>query len=145
MKPIRILIAMIPPSMALDIIEHGATSPWCGNETAMIQAPKAQNPPTVPSKPIGETSCISGQAYNYSFMSTDTDGDWIMYLVTFGEGNGNQTGYYPPGQVVTVSHVWNVPPVGKTNSRQVKAIAYDSRGAMSIGPYSEPLTVTVRG
>ena len=140
-------------AMATD--EHGLSSAWCSSETIVILAPKPQNPPSVPSKPVctiplnstsGKYEAVSGVSYNFSTSSTDADGDWISYMWDFGGGTAI-TDYYPSGRVVTVSYTWYIP-AGKIYQRTVRAIASDSRNAMSNGsngPYSDALNVFVRG
>jgi len=123
---------------------HGASSSWSISWPVIIVAPKENTPPTIPSIPSGPTYGISGKSYDYSTSSIDADGDLIKYFFDWGDGS-TETGYFPSGQVVTVSHSWNVPP-GSTNKFNVRALSADSKDSFCPPPYwSDPLVVTITG
>ena len=125
--------------------EHGTASGWSNSISVYILAAKEQRPPTIPSKPTGPTSGTAGTSYTYSTSSTDPDGDKIKYTFDWGDGT-TETGYFPSGQVVTVSHSWNNVPVGKTWTYSVRALSGDSRNMICPYPYwSDPLVVTITG
>ena len=82
-----------------------------------------------PNTPVitGQTSGKAGQAYNFSFVSTDPDGNTVYYFVDWGDEQTTAwIGPYPSGQPVTISHVWS-----KTGTYTVKAKVKDAYGAES--------------
>jgi hypothetical protein len=125
--------------------EHGMDGIWSNSVSIYIIAEKLQRPPAIPSKPVGPTSGTTGMTYNFSTSSTDPDGDKIKYIFDWGDGT-SETGYFPSGQVVTMSHSWNNVPVGKTWTYNVQVLCSDSRVMMCPYPYwSEPLIVAITG
>ena len=83
-----------------------------------------------PSAPIidGPTTGRVGIEYDWSFMSTDPDGDEITYYVDWGDecGGGKYHGPYPSGQVITLSYTYQ-----QKNTYIISADAIDSEGAVS--------------
>jgi parallel beta-helix repeat protein len=61
-----------------------------------------------PDKPIinGQTSGKPGVEYNFSFVSTDSDGDSLYYLIDWDDGYEDVTGIHPSGTEVYVVHSW---------------------------------------
>jgi hypothetical protein len=64
-----------------------------------------QYPPTAPVID-GPTIVVKGVEESYTFVSTDQNGDDVMYHVEWDDGKVEDTGYYPEGEVVTLSHAW---------------------------------------
>jgi hypothetical protein len=91
------------------------------------------NPPIIWGQTIGRI----GEKCVYSFFSTDTDCDDVMYLIDWGDGNLDETDYYPSGEVVKVSHTWI-----EKGEYTIKAKAIDNFGSES--DWSDPLTVTIK-
>lgn len=63
-----------------------------------------------PDKPEinGPTSGISGEKYNYSFVTNDPERDDVFYQIDWGDGDTEEwIGPYPSGQEVIVSHTWD--------------------------------------
>ena len=73
--------------------------------------------------------------YTYSFNATDGDGDSFKFYVDWGDGTVEETGYYPNGKIVTLSHSWDT-----KGTYIIRAKAEDEHGAES--PTGE-LTVTI--
>jgi len=63
----------------------------------------ANEPPATPTID-GETNGKSGETYEYTFLSTDPDGDDISYSVEWGCGESEITDFYPSGENATASH-----------------------------------------
>jgi hypothetical protein len=61
-----------------------------------------------PSAPviIGPTEVVAGVEESYTFKATDQNGDEVMYHIDWGDGQLEDTGYFPENQEVTVSHTW---------------------------------------
>jgi len=62
-----------------------------------------------PNTPIinGPTKGKPGVSYNYTFMSSDPDGDNVFYYIDWGDGtNTSWIGPYLSGEIVTMSHSW---------------------------------------
>ena len=82
----------------------------------------------------GQTSGKPGTSYNYTFTSTDPDGDQISYYVDWGDNTN--TGWFGPfasATPQTKSHTWSVE--GKTYT--IEAKTRDIYGAESIWAYLE--------
>jgi PKD repeat protein len=90
-----------------------------------------------PSAPIikGPTTGKPGIEYDYTFNSTDDDGDELYYLIDWGDGIEDAIGVFPSGTEAPASHTW-----GKKGTYIITARAGDPWGALS-GPGS--LTVTM--
>jgi|GEM_PF-6188935 len=76
-------------------------------ETITVTNNTQNNPPT---KPIiqGQTKGKTGTLYEYSFYSTDSDGDNIVYCIDWGDNSGEVCiGPFPSGVEQTSSHSWN--------------------------------------
>jgi len=62
-----------------------------------------------------------GVEYNYTFVSTDPNGDNVYYYVEWGDGtNSGWIGPYTSGEVVTMTHTWD-----KKDTYTIKAKAKD--------------------
>ena len=72
---------------------------------------------------------ISGKTeikYNYSFVSTDHEGNDLYYVIDWDDGYEDVTGNYPSGTEVYVLHSWNT-----KGTYTIKAKAVDTSGAES--------------
>ena len=90
-----------------------------------------------PDAPIinGQTSGKTGVEYEYTFNTTDPEGDPIMYLIDWGDNNTEWTEYSDSGEEITLKHTWN-----EEGEYTIKAKAKDIHGAE--GPEGT-LTVTM--
>ena len=82
-----------------------------------------------PSKPIieGPPSGKINIEHNYSFVSTDADGDEISYYIEWGDGtNSGWTRTLPSGELLNASHIWE-----QRDSYTIRAKAKDENGAES--------------
>ena len=81
-----------------------------------------------PDAPIinGPTSGKPGIDYNFSFVSTDPDGDDLYYLIDWDDGYEDVLGTYPSGTEAYSSHAW-----AKKGSYNIRAKAVDASGADS--------------
>ena len=91
-----------------------------------ILAVSIGNAPDAPTI-AGPSSGRAGIKYEYTFSSTDDDGDELYYYVDWGDGSSeNWTGPYASGEKVTLEHKW------KTRSAYViKAKAKDIQNVES--------------
>jgi hypothetical protein len=64
--------------------------------------------------------------YNFSFVSTDSDGDSLYYLIDWDDGYEDVTGIHPSGTEVYVVHSW----ISK-GTYIIRAKAVDTSGAES--------------
>lgn len=92
------------------------------------------NPPEAPDID-GPASGNTGTSYDYTFTSTDPDGDDIKYYIKWGDGDSEWTSFVASGTPVTVSHTWS-----SQGTFSIEAKAKDSNNAES--GYST-LTVTM--
>jgi len=100
----------------------GATMPDCGWMTTgstasfveegtdvwLIKTNTSDNGP--PERPMidGPTSGEVEVEYNYTFVSSDLEGDEIFYWIEWGDGNDTGwIGSYPSGEEITKSHSWS--------------------------------------
>jgi len=93
----------------------GEDHTWAGIEEAL-------DPPAVPIID-GETTVKQGQVYEYTFYTTDPNGDDVYYYVDWGEyfSVGQWYGPYESGDEVMLSHTWS-----STGSPVIKAKAKDT-------------------
>ncbi len=72
-----------------------------------LDATGPNNPPTQPTINGPETGIVD-VSYDFTFVSTDLDGDEVYYYVDWGDGTSDDWfGPYASGAVVTVSHSWS--------------------------------------
>jgi len=62
-----------------------------------------------PETPIidGPTSGEAGVEYDYTFLTTDPEGEYIEYYINWGDKKEFWLGPYASGDVATITHVWN--------------------------------------
>jgi len=63
-------------------------------------------PPNAPTI-TGETNGKVGEEYCWTISSVDPDGDDIMYIIEWGDGEITETECYPSGEEVEVCHTYN--------------------------------------
>ena len=81
------------------------------------------NKPTISGPPSGKVN----EEYNYSFASTDADGDEISYYIEWEDGaNSGWTRTLPSGEPLNASHIWE-----QRDSYTIRAKAKDENGAES--------------
>ena len=84
----------------------------------------APNAPNINGPSIGKT----GVEYEYTFVTTDPNGDDVFYYINWGDGTYEDwIGPYPSGTIVTVNHTWS-----KRDYYWIIAQAKDVNG--SVGP-----------
>lgn len=111
------LLALVVPSV-LAFTGHPDVAP----------APEPQqlnDPPTTPSIE-GPSSGKTGTSYQYTFVSTDPNGDDIHYCYDWGDGDAGCTNYFASGDEATVSHTWS-----SDGDYTLEVYAEDRNGAAS--------------
>ena len=83
------------------------------------------NPPYAPTID-GPTSGKPNTEYDFSFVSTDPEGDAVMYNVDWGDGDTEWTEYGDSGVEVILKHTWT-----SQGTYTIKAQAVDINGAES--------------
>ncbi len=111
-----------------DIIKVEAECNQVGKteETITVTDNTQNNPPT---KPIiqGQTKGKTGTLYEYSFYSTDPDGDNLSYCIDWGDNSGEVCiGPFPSGIEQKSSHSWD-----EEDTYLIRAKARDINGAES--------------
>jgi outer membrane protein assembly factor BamB len=78
-----------------------------------------------PSAPVinGPTSIKIGVEYDFFFNSADPDGDYVKYVINWGDGSTDETSLVPSGDDVKVAHVWN-----ENGEHVISARAVDTNG-----------------
>jgi nitroreductase len=108
-----------------------------GMAAVMVGHSGANIPPGIPTIQGPSTGNVN-IPYDYSFTSTDPDGDNIFYSVDWGDNTtSGWVGPVPSGVVLTLSHTWS-----NIGSYDIKAKAKDVHGAESA--WSMPFPVTIR-
>lgn len=85
-------------------------SEYATNPGFDLDAIQILNPSSVP--PImpdidGATSGKAGKNYEYTFVTTDPNGDEVTYIVNWGDNSDEEIiGPYPSGEQITVNHSW---------------------------------------
>lgn len=74
----------------------------------------------------GPKTGVPDSSYDFTFTSTDPDGNDIRFLIMWDDGDTEYTDYIASGDTVTVSHTWK-----KTGNFQIHAKAEDTEGASS--------------
>ena len=85
------------------------------------------NPPEAPDI-TGPVTCKPGEIYTYTFVAVDPDRDDVRYFIDWDDGNTEWTDYYPSGEEIIVSHLWN-----EKRFHLIGARANDTYGAL--GPW----------
>jgi len=111
----------------------GAGVSWMNEDDGYVYFGEisAGNAPTI----SGETSGSAGSSYEYTLSAVDPDGDDVRFIIDWGDGATDTTGYVGSGANQKASHVW-----AEQDTYVIKAKAQDSKGA--IGPEST-YTVTM--
>lgn len=68
--------------------------------------------------------------YEFTFMSTDDDGDNVSYYIEWGDGQTNETAFVPNGTQVTLTHTWSV-----AGNYTIIVTAYDNDTHSDIAEY----------
>ena len=93
------------------------------------------SPPTSP-EINGPLVCKVGISYNWTFLSTDPEGNNIKYYIEWGDNTSNITGFYPSGTDIKVQHTWN-----EYGTYNITAKTQDIYGAES--DWSNPYEVVI--
>ena len=72
----------------------------------IVMTASANEPPSTPIIE-GETEGRAGVEQEYTFVSTDPDGDDIFYEIEWGCGETNSTDYHPSGETASFSHAYS--------------------------------------
>ena len=82
--------------------DTGAT----GTDTISIEVASANQPPA---QPVinGAQKGVKNKNYTYTIFSTDADNDFLQYVVNWGDGVQNTSGFLPNGTIWSLSHSWN--------------------------------------
>lgn len=112
-----------------EIYVHG----WSG-KVNRLTFQDSNDPPTTPAI-SGPTTGNKGTEYNYTFSSTDSDGDDLYYYIDWEDGHKEWIGPYGSGETIKVSHTW-----AKTGTYKISSKAKDENNGVS---YMEELSVTM--
>jgi len=101
-----------------------------------VDSPLGTKENSAPSAPIitGPTSGNPGITYDYTFVSTDPEGDDVTYYIKWCQdcSGGEWIGPFPSGQQITVSHFWS-----EQGTHLISAMAKDTYGDESDWGYLE--------
>lgn len=108
---------------------YGAESDWSIPYIIIIE-----NLPPEPPLVTGPRKVRVGEKYEWTFVSTDPEGDEITYYVDWGDecGGAEWHGPYPSGEEVTLSHIYPF-----QDTLIINAMARDSYGSESNFTYFE--------
>jgi len=90
-----------------------STCIWAINTSGTIkQFTTEEEPPNEPPNPptiTGKTNGQTGVTYDYNFVSTDPEGNFISFFVNWGDDTtSGWTEFVFSGTIVTLPHTWNV-------------------------------------
>ncbi|KAA0005256.1 MAG: hypothetical protein FE039_02025 [Thermoplasmata archaeon] len=103
--------------------QHNLESEWSDGLLITISESHPPTPPVITGSTTGKTK----KEYEYTFKSTDLDGDQIYYYIDWDDGNvENWIGPYNSGENVKITHKWN-----KKGNYVIKALAKDTNGLVS--------------
>ena len=101
----KLVLLIITGMFVLNGLSAGAT--YYHEHTAVTSNVAVNNPPETPTI-NGPTSGKSGTAYQYTFSTTDPDGDNVYYCVNWSDGTGEVCiGPFASGEAVTNTHTWS--------------------------------------
>jgi hypothetical protein len=103
--------------------------------TAYQYIPSVQGDPPGAPTINGPANGDAGDTLTYSFSAVDPDGDDVRFIVEWGDGNTDTTGFVASGATQTADHIWATPA-----TYTITAKAEDTNG--NIGPEST-FTVTI--
>jgi len=110
---------------------------WSQTEVGMEADPPIDNvAPEKPAKPSGEIQISPGKEYSFTSSTTDSNGDEIIYVFDWGDGNYSCSDLNESGIQVGMSHSWGV-----VGSYQIRVKSLDEWGFES--SWSDPLEITV--
>jgi hypothetical protein len=108
-----------------------------GNKSVIANFTFMNHHPRTPNAPSGETKGKKGTTYRYTAVTTDDDGDQLLYQFDWGDGTTSAwVGPYASGSTANASHAWT-----KKGSYGIKVKARDTSGAES--NWSAPLPITM--
>jgi len=95
------------------------------------------NPPSQPTRPVGQTSIKIGNVFSYSSSAMDTDEDLIRLKFDWGDGSQSDWSDYVSSNItVEMNHYWDI-----VSNYNIRVLAQDQNGENST--WSEPLEVIV--
>ena len=119
--------------------DQGLNSTWSDPLAVTISEPQLpqNHPPADPSAPSGPTSVLVDDVHTYSAVTTDPDGDSLIFEFRWDDGTADsETGPVASGTDGTADHAWS-----SAGSYNVSVRARDGSSAYS--NWSDPLTVVV--
>lgn len=97
----------------------------------------ANQPPTTPSPPTGDSSGKTGVSYQYSIKTVDPENHDVYYLIDWGDSSTIEWfGPYSSNEEISISHTWE-----EKGTYDLRVKARDVNGAES--EWSDPLEITM--
>jgi len=93
------------------------------NKTAVFLS-VPNNPPSIPM--ISGPNGSKDTKYSYAFGSTDPDNDDINYIINWGDGTTNESGFLPSGHYFSMLHSW-----AKSGEYNITVTASDNQSTSS--------------
>jgi len=87
----------------LKVTDDDGDEDWYGTKIVITYP---NRPPTDPIVSTTISAGITNIKYIFTVMSTDPDGDNIQYIVDWGDGSYDETGFHPDGATATLNHTW---------------------------------------
>ncbi len=126
----NIILIHIPPAQA-DYIQYSLSFQLLSTNYIMPGSPLTPDPP------VGEIEGKPNQPYEYSAVTTDSEGDQIFYLFDWGDGILSPwIGPVNSGESINATKTWD-----QRGTYNIYVKAKDSEGNQS--PWSDPLRVTM--
>jgi PKD repeat protein len=114
--------------VSLEAIDEAGASGTVGVvieiESSAPPPPPQENHPPVITVLSGPDGGFVDVEYGFDVSATDQDGDEVRFIVDWGDGTGDETGFYPQTTTVSLFHGW-----GEPGNYTVVLTAEDSEGA----------------
>jgi len=105
------------------------------DEVKVYKKPEGNQPPNAPNI-SGLTTGTVGEEYDYTFVTTDPDGENVFYWIDWGDNyNTSWIGPYNSDEEVIVSHIWS-----ENGIYEIRAKAKD---VFDVSEWSDPLLIAM--
>jgi hypothetical protein len=105
------------------------------DEVKVYKKPEGNQPPNAPNI-SGPTSGTFGEEYDYTFVTTDPDGENVFYWIDWGDNNNTSwIGPYNSDEEVILSHIWY--------ENGIYEIRAKTKDVFDVSEWSDPLLVAM--
>ncbi len=121
----------------MDNGDYKTVEEWQSFGDPTLAIGEKSQPPAKPATPDGPPSGGINKEYTYTSSTTDPDGDKISYMFDWGDGTfSSWVGPINSGAIASAKKTWT-----KQGTYQVKVVAKDSHGILSVWSDALPITM----